>query len=439
MNQQDHLLLDYVKNHQLDDAIKLIKNQKVNCQVKDSDNNSLLIIGSANGVEKLVKILLEQDIDINNKNNWGDSAISKAAKNGHYNVLRLLLNQPTIDINSIDKSGSNSLHWAAANNHLQIIGLLLENNINNNIINSYNDSPINLANKHNHQQAVKMIQEFQNLDQRNNHKLSWAISNHLNDIATELINKQKPNLKDYSETTNFLQQDPLILAIECNNHQIVDCLLANKASIGAVLDRINLAPYNQAIQKIDGFILKNNWPDEAMLIHQQKAKNRAIIAITGKLYAAVTKLKPLNKQQFIDQFNLEVKNILAPDIIIKKQQELNNSAEILYDDLNKQVNDKQNNRPNVINKIIGLFSNFFEKIGLIDPIEKKAIKTELINTIENIEQQRLGVIIKSANLKLTPFKEAIINNNLISSSLINTPDRELIEQERTGFYHNKEK
>jgi ankyrin repeat protein len=78
------------------------------------------------GLTKSLSMLLKLRADINLKDISGHTPLLSAAKNGHYQVVRLLLKQQKIDTEAKDILGRTPLLWAAKCGHNRVVELLLQ-------------------------------------------------------------------------------------------------------------------------------------------------------------------------------------------------------------------------------------------------------------------------------------------------------------------------
>jgi ankyrin repeat protein len=73
----------------------------------------------------MVKLLLSTgNVDVDSKDNSGQTPLSWAAKRGNKAVVKLLLATGDVDIDLKDNSGQTPLSWAAERGHKAIVKLL---------------------------------------------------------------------------------------------------------------------------------------------------------------------------------------------------------------------------------------------------------------------------------------------------------------------------
>ncbi|KAA8649638.1 uncharacterized protein ATNIH1004_002309 [Aspergillus tanneri] len=96
-------------------------------QSKDNIQKKLLLLAVKEGHEQVVRMLLEQGVDVESKDNeQGRTLLSWASSNGHVAVVKVLLGKGA-NVESRDSQYSRTpLSWAAQNTHSAVLGLLLE-------------------------------------------------------------------------------------------------------------------------------------------------------------------------------------------------------------------------------------------------------------------------------------------------------------------------
>jgi len=86
-----------------------------------------LLWAARNGHEEVVGLLLDQEnVNPDSPNTNGRTPLQHAARNGHENVVKLLLKQENVNINSYDIKGITSLVYPATGGHDAVVKLLLE-------------------------------------------------------------------------------------------------------------------------------------------------------------------------------------------------------------------------------------------------------------------------------------------------------------------------
>ncbi|KAM6152582.1 cortactin-binding protein 2 isoform 2-T2 [Erethizon dorsatum] len=120
---------------------------------------TLLQQAAAQGNVTLVSMLLnEEGLDINYSYEDGHSALYSAAKNGHTDCVRLLLNAEA-EVNAADKNGFTPLCAAAAQGHFECVELLIAYNANINHAAAGGQTPLYLACKNGNKECIKLLLE----------------------------------------------------------------------------------------------------------------------------------------------------------------------------------------------------------------------------------------------------------------------------------------
>ena len=93
--------------------------------IKDP-NGSTLFHGACcdNGHKDVVQLLLDSNIELNARANFGSTAFMIACEKGHKDVVQLLLEHPEIDLNVRDNTGRTALMIANQRGHQAIVHLL---------------------------------------------------------------------------------------------------------------------------------------------------------------------------------------------------------------------------------------------------------------------------------------------------------------------------
>ena len=101
-----------------------------------------LIHASEQGQMEIVKLLIENNADLNIQDNYGETALMRAAWWGYTEIVKLLLIENKADLNITDNYGKTALMKAAYKGQTEIIKLLVANNADLNIKASYGETAL---------------------------------------------------------------------------------------------------------------------------------------------------------------------------------------------------------------------------------------------------------------------------------------------------------
>ncbi|KAJ3399421.1 hypothetical protein HDV05_001800, partial [Chytridiales sp. JEL 0842] len=107
----------------------------------DKDNTPLHLLCSSDNItdatiEQLDILLKDDDLDVNARNFYGDTALILLCKKGHFDLVKRLLcstsdssdtnNAKKINVNLANDHGNTALHYACFYNHKAIVAYLLK-------------------------------------------------------------------------------------------------------------------------------------------------------------------------------------------------------------------------------------------------------------------------------------------------------------------------
>ena len=139
--------------------MKLISEVKEKYKWKD---NPPFIQAAFNGNIRDVRILLLEDcMDVNQKNKYESTALGWASRNGHIHVVNLLLQQKNMIVNQQNNRGHTALHIASFMEHIkhiEIVKLLLKHSdIDVNIKDNEGKTPLKHASDIGHMQIMELL------------------------------------------------------------------------------------------------------------------------------------------------------------------------------------------------------------------------------------------------------------------------------------------
>jgi ankyrin repeat protein len=211
-----------------------------NMNVETKDCWTALSLAAREGHSEVVKMLLEKDgVDMNKANSRGYTPLSLAARSGHTEIVKLLLEKDGVDVNKADSFGGTALSFAARGGHSEIVKLLLEKDgVDVNKANSQGSTPLSFAARWGHTEVVKMlIQHGATVDTRQNGgrtPLSLAAQYHrLQSLNILLKSSADLNTKDETHGRtplmwSFYDPDPWNEGKDYHNFDILKALLSQQ-------------------------------------------------------------------------------------------------------------------------------------------------------------------------------------------------------------------
>ncbi|NXK17138.1 AKD1B protein, partial [Arenaria interpres] len=154
------------------------------------DGNTALHLAAKNGHSEVVEILLEQWEEINDFNENGETPFYLSVEGGHEKCAELLLEAGS-DINVLTQNNSSALHIAVQNGHLSLVNFLIDRNIDLVPKPEQKNSPLHLAIVNNNVMVVRSLLDA-------NHDIN---------------------------SLNHRQETPLHLAADLGNVELVEVLL----------------------------------------------------------------------------------------------------------------------------------------------------------------------------------------------------------------------
>jgi ankyrin repeat protein len=121
--------LDNVEDQNLIKGFDLIsreKSQEGDINAKDNDGQTALMRAALTDQTEIVKLLLDNGVNVDVKSDVGWTALMFAADKGFTNIVKLIL-QTGADINAQDNDGYTALMGAAFSGRTEVVKLLLEN------------------------------------------------------------------------------------------------------------------------------------------------------------------------------------------------------------------------------------------------------------------------------------------------------------------------
>ncbi|KAL3317691.1 Ankyrin-3 [Cichlidogyrus casuarinus] len=128
-----------------EDMVSLLIQHKVD--VKHHAQNGLVPLHLAAEADKVViaQMLIMAGSEISPRTKAGYTPLHTAAHLGHLAMCRFLLQQPGLDVNEPNHNNCTALHLATKQGHSEVVQLLLDSGANPNLTNSFNLLPVQIA------------------------------------------------------------------------------------------------------------------------------------------------------------------------------------------------------------------------------------------------------------------------------------------------------
>ncbi|RHZ24524.1 hypothetical protein DYB37_003308 [Aphanomyces astaci] len=122
------ILIRKAHRGKLQEVVYLVQDIFVDVNYRNQSGQTALHYAAFYGHLEVVLALVEHGIPLNLKDKFGRTPHIAAALNGHLDVVKFLVEEwvQPIDINSIDENGKNAMHWAAGSGHLSTLRILAE-------------------------------------------------------------------------------------------------------------------------------------------------------------------------------------------------------------------------------------------------------------------------------------------------------------------------
>ncbi|WP_342273365.1 ankyrin repeat domain-containing protein [Spiroplasma endosymbiont of Acasis viretata] len=155
----DILLIYFSKYNDILSFKWLNENFKIDSNIEDKETfcSPLYYAVNNNNIE-IVKLLLENDADINEQDINGSTPLHWAIECNNIEIVKLLLENDA-DINEQDINGCAPLHWAIECNNIEIVKLLLENDADINAQEKSLATPLHLSIYTNNFDMIKLLLE----------------------------------------------------------------------------------------------------------------------------------------------------------------------------------------------------------------------------------------------------------------------------------------
>jgi ankyrin repeat protein len=106
-------------------AIRKLLNTNIDVDARDNDGQTALMWAVQSSRKSVVGVLLKYDADANAIDNLGDTPLIKAVVNDREDMVNLLLNED-VEVDITNNDGHTALTLAGSNGNMNIVSMLLE-------------------------------------------------------------------------------------------------------------------------------------------------------------------------------------------------------------------------------------------------------------------------------------------------------------------------
>ncbi|XP_017141224.1 ankyrin repeat domain-containing protein 50 isoform X2 [Drosophila miranda] len=230
-------------NHQLLERALNACKSPIDLEIEDYNGQTALNIAARNGHLEVVKLLLSfsqpcndgtgrmKRVDVNHADRDGWTPLRSASWGGHSDVVRLLISQPACKIDLADKEGRTALRAAAWSGHEDILKLLIESGADVNSVDRQGRTSLIAASYMGHYDIVEILLEnganVNHLDLDGRSALCVAAL-----CGSSGYSKVISTLLDHGANTDQLDNDgmsPLLVSSFEGNAEVCELLLENGA------------------------------------------------------------------------------------------------------------------------------------------------------------------------------------------------------------------
>ena len=174
INSKDNLGLNFVlmaaQEGHVNLCKSLIEKHSVNFRVADSKGWTAIHYSAKNGSYELIKLFTDMGNDIYHKNYEGMNCLHIAARNGHSNLCKKLIDEYNFDANMADKRGWTVLHHFAKHGNYELVNYFADRGANIYCKNNLDQNCLHIAAKNGNFSLCKtLIDEYKfNVDMADN-------------------------------------------------------------------------------------------------------------------------------------------------------------------------------------------------------------------------------------------------------------------------------
>ena len=163
------------KNEHLNFCKKLIEKHKFDLDLPDFDRWTALHHSARNGSYELLRYFADMGADINLKDNLGMNCLHIAAKNGHSNLFKTLIDKYKFNVEMVDNEGWTALQVAARNGSYDLVRSSVDNVGDLKLVNNLGLKYLHIAAENGDLNLCKRLIHNQNVDCLGTDNKGWTV------------------------------------------------------------------------------------------------------------------------------------------------------------------------------------------------------------------------------------------------------------------------
>ncbi len=124
-DQDNESLLHYAVKFNSIEFARLLLMHNANPDVKNNNGDTPLMLSCKMGKENFIKLFIKFNANINEKNNFGETALHMALLNGNIDIIKLLINEKT-NLLQLTESNRSMAHYAVKSGKIAILKYVIE-------------------------------------------------------------------------------------------------------------------------------------------------------------------------------------------------------------------------------------------------------------------------------------------------------------------------
>lgn len=156
-------LLHVAASHKSSEPVKILLNEGVNPDIRDNSGRNALYPAITYNCDENVRLLFDKGLNVNSRDNINATPLFIAASTNNADIGKLLIEQGG-KVNVKDEYGATPLHYAAFTGSMDMVKLLVDSGAKKNVKDNYKHTPLDYAKSENKREIYKYLKEYRKKD-----------------------------------------------------------------------------------------------------------------------------------------------------------------------------------------------------------------------------------------------------------------------------------